>query len=71
MFHELLRKLADDKGLALDDDIIAYIVKRMERRYESAVQTIQELDAMSITEKKKVNLGMARKILNNGQATLF
>ncbi len=71
MFHELLRKLADDKGLALDDDIIAYIVKRMERRYESAVQTIQELDAMSITEKKKVNLSMARKILNNGQATLF
>jgi len=71
MLHNLLQKLADDKGLALDEDIITYIVKRMERRYESAVHTIQALDEMSITEKKKVNLSMARKILNNGQATLF
>lgn len=71
MLHDLLQKLADDKGLALDEDIIAYMVKRMERGYETAVQTIQALDEMSITEKKKVNLAMARKILNNGQATLF
>ncbi len=71
MLHDLLQKLADDKGLALDEDIIAYMVKRMERGYESAVHTIQALDEMSITEKKKVNLGMARKILNHGQATLF
>ena len=71
MLHDLLQKLADDKGLALDEDIITYIVKRMERRYESAVHTIQALDEMSITEKKKVNLSMARKILNDGQATLF
>jgi len=67
----LLRKLSDDRGMALDDEMITYIVKRMERSFGSANSIIDALNAISITEKKKVNMAMTRKVLADIQPTLF
>lgn len=67
----LLRKLADDRGMALDDEMITYIVKRMERSFGSANSIIDALNEISITEKKKVNMAMTRKVLADIQPSLF
>ncbi|MGB2324794.1 MAG: HdaA/DnaA family protein, partial [Candidatus Puniceispirillales bacterium] len=69
--EHLLRKLSDDRGMALDDEMISYIVKRMERSFGAANMIIDALDAISITEKKKVTVNMVRKILTDMQPTLF
>jgi chromosomal replication initiation ATPase DnaA len=57
--------------MALDGEMISYIVKRMERSFVSANAIIDALDEASITQKKKVNMGMARKVLADMQPTLF
>ena len=71
MLEHLMRKLSDDRGMALDGEMISYIVKRMERSFICANAIIDALDETSITEKKKVNMGMARKVLADMQPTLF
>jgi chromosomal replication initiation ATPase DnaA len=71
MLEHLMRKLSDDRGMALDGEMISYIVKRMERSFVSANAIIDALDEASITQKKKVNMGMARKVLADMQPTLF
>jgi hypothetical protein len=43
----------------------------MERSFVSANAIIDALDEASITQKKKVNMGMARKVLADMQPTLF
>ena len=71
MLSAILRKLADDRGLVLDDAMINYSVRFMERSYQAARELITALDNASIVEKKKPNLAMLRKILNGGQMQLF
>ena len=71
LLKHLLRKLSDDRGMALDDEMISYIVKRMERSFGAANMIIDALDEISITEKKKVTMNMVRNILTDMQPTLF
>ena len=71
MLSAILRKLADDRGLVLDDAMIGYSVRCMERSYQAARELISALDNASIVEKKKPNLAMLRKLLNGGQMRLF
>lgn len=71
VLRELIRKLADDKGLPLDEEVIAYIVKRMERRFATAGTIIHTLDALSAGLRKKVTVAMARSALEDGQLELF
>lgn len=71
MLEPLLRKLSDDRGMALDVEMITYIVRRMERSFASANAIINALDETSITLKKKVNLSMIRTVLTEMQPRLF
>ena len=60
----MMRKIADDRGLALDAEILNYAVSRMERSFAVARRTVEMLDGVSMARKRKASLAMAREILD-------
>ena len=59
----LLHKHADDKGLALDDDVVRYVISRMDREFDKAHQIISKLNDLALSTKKKVTVPLARDVL--------
>ena len=67
----MMQKIADDRGLALDPDILRYAVSRMERSFSVASRAVEMLDGASMARKKKVSLAMARDILDGLEPRLL
>ncbi len=67
----VLQKQADDRGVTLDPDMIPYIIKRMERRFEVAVRIIDMLDKRTSIDKKKATLTMVRDIMDKLEPKLI
>ena len=67
----LVQKHADDLGLALDGEVVRYIVGRMERSFSSARAIIAATNALALARKKKVTISMARVVLDQQQPRLL
>jgi len=67
----LVQKHADDLGLALDGEVVRYIVGRMERSFSSARAIIAATNALALARKKKVTISMAREVLDQQQPRLL
>ena len=67
----MMRKIADDRGLALEPGILRYAVSRMERSFSVARKAVEMIDEASMSKKKKANLAMARDILDQLEPRLL
>lgn len=61
----VLQKLADDRGMSVDEGVVGYLIKRMERRFAAAATMVDALDAMSMRAGRRVTMAMARVLLNH------
>ena len=62
LLSALLIKLFADRQLAVDEDVIAYLLPRMERSFAAARQTVAKLDAAALSRGRAVNRALAAEI---------
>lgn len=60
----VMQKQAEDLGFSLDGDIARYICHRIERSFSAAGQTVQQVNAVALSRKKKVTIAMVRDLLD-------
>jgi chromosomal replication initiation ATPase DnaA len=64
----LLVKLFADRQLVVQPEVVAYLVRRMERSFEAVRRTVARLDRESLARHRPVTLPLAREIIESGAA---
>ncbi|NOD61933.1 MULTISPECIES: DnaA ATPase domain-containing protein [unclassified Ruegeria] len=60
----VLAKLFVDRQLNPGPEVIAYLVKHMDRRFETAANVVKQLDHLALTEKRDITRALAVRVLN-------
>ena len=60
----IIIKISKDKGLLLSNLVINFILNRLERSYLEINRFINELDQLSLVQKKKITITFIKKLLN-------
>lgn len=60
----VIQKLADDRKLLLDEEVVGYLLPRMERRFSEAGRIVAGLDALSMRAGRRVTLPLIKEFLN-------
>ncbi len=60
----VLAKLFLDRQLNPGPEVIAYLVKHMDRRFETAADVVQQLDQLALAEKREITRALAVRVLN-------
>jgi len=58
-----MRKQFSDRQLKVDDEVIAYLLPRMERSFTAIAQAVEKLDKQALSEQKPITIPFARKLL--------
>ena len=64
LLAELMRKLFRDRQLRADDDVIDYLLRRMERSFAAVNAIVAQLDQTALAHHRKVTLSLARQVLS-------
>lgn len=59
----VLRKLFRDRQLPVADEVITYLVTRMERSFDAARRLVAALDAAALSESRAVTVPLVRSVL--------
>jgi DnaA regulatory inactivator Hda len=59
----VLVKQFQDRQLKIDDDVIFFLLARMERSFEAARSIVKAMDRLALKEKRKITVPFARKVL--------
>lgn len=62
----LLVKQFRDRQIPVGDDVVSYLVSRLERTPNAARNAVQQLDRASLALRRKVTVALAREIVENG-----
>lgn len=60
----VLAKLFVDRQLNPGPEVIAYLVKHMDRRFETASEVVSQLDWLALSEKREITRALATRVLN-------
>ncbi|NOD48283.1 MULTISPECIES: DnaA ATPase domain-containing protein [unclassified Ruegeria] len=60
----VLAKLFVDRQLNPGPEVIAYLVKHMDRRFETAANVVAQLDHLALAEKRDITRALAVRVLN-------
>ncbi len=60
----VLAKLFLDRQLNPGPEVIAYLVKHMDRSFETAADVVDQLDALALSEKRDITRALAVRVLN-------
>lgn len=61
----LLVKQFRDRQIAVGDDVIDYLVARLERTPEAVRRAVRELDSASLAARRRITVALAREIIEN------
>ncbi|WP_170784037.1 DnaA ATPase domain-containing protein [Ruegeria lacuscaerulensis] len=64
----VLAKLFVDRQLNPGPEVISYLVKHMDRRFETAADVVAQLDMLALTEKRDITRALAVRVLNSDPA---
>ena len=67
----VMRKIADDRGLALEPEALRYAASRMERSFSAARKTVEMIDKLSMARKKGASMAMVREVLDTLEPRLL
>ena len=62
----VLAKLFSDRQLNPVPDVISYLVKHMDRSFETAARTVAQMDDIALGEKRDITRALAVRLLNTG-----
>jgi chromosomal replication initiation ATPase DnaA len=66
----VLTKQFQDRQLRVPDDVVAYLVARMERSFAVIGQTVAAVDTLSLAERRAITVPLARRVLEASQSEL-
>jgi chromosomal replication initiation ATPase DnaA len=70
VLEAVLRKLFRDRNIKPSEELISYLIKRIERSVPSARSIVDRLDELADAEQKPVGRSLARQILESDAETL-
>jgi len=59
----VMRKIFEDRQLQVSEDVIHFLLIRMERSYSAARSVAAELDRLALAERRHVTIPLARRVL--------
>jgi len=66
MTSQLFYKYFAQRGMAVSEDVVAFLCKRIERTYEAIEESCRNMDALAAERKKPISLAVARDSLMIG-----
>lgn len=67
----LLVKLFADRQLVVGEDVVAYLLVRLERSFEAARRAVAALDAAALAAHRRITVPLVRELLDAAQGELF
>ena len=61
----MLIKLFFDRQLKVDHDVIIFLLKRIERSFESLNNIVRKLDNAALDQKRKITIPFVRNVLKD------
>jgi DnaA regulatory inactivator Hda len=61
----VLAKLFEDRQLRVPEDVIAWLVARMERSFAAIGRVVEALDSLSLAERRNITVPLARRALDS------
>ena len=65
LLRVIISKSFSDKQIDISPKIIEYIIKNIERSYEKIFKIIKEIDELSLSSGKSININLIKKVLIN------
>ena len=65
LLRVIISKSFSDKQIVITPKISEYIIKNVERSYEKVFKFIKEVDDMSLSSGKSININLIKKVLKN------
>ncbi len=67
LLASVIIKLLSDRQLSPANDVISYLLPRMERSFAAARDIVAYADQLALAEKKPISVGLMRRVLNDLQ----
>ena len=64
LLQVIISKAFSDKQIKLNPKISEYIIKNVERSYEKMFKFLKDIDEMSLSTGKSININLIKKVLN-------
>ncbi|MEC7143634.1 MAG: DNA replication protein [Pseudomonadota bacterium] len=64
LLHVIISKSFSEKQITLSPKISEYIVKNVERSYEKMFKFLKDVDDLSLSSGKSININLIKKVLN-------
>jgi chromosomal replication initiation ATPase DnaA len=64
----ILIKQFADRQIRVGEDVIAYVLPRMERSFAAAREIVARADRLALVEKSRISIALMRKILADLQS---
>ena len=68
LLASVLIKLFSDRQLSVSNDVIRYVLPRMERSFAAARDIVAKADKIALAEKQKISIPLLRKVLSELQS---
>ena len=65
LLRVIITKYFSDKQIEISPKISEYIIKNIERSYEKVFKFIKEIDDLSLSSGKSININLIKKVLTN------
>ena len=65
LLRVIISKSFSDKQIEITPKILEYIIKNIERSYEKVFKFIKEIDDLSLSSGKSININLIKKVLKN------
>ncbi len=60
----IISKTLSDKQINIDPKISEFIIKNVDRSYEKMIKFLKDVDEMSLSTGKSININLIKKVLN-------
>jgi DnaA regulatory inactivator Hda len=65
LIRAVLVKQFRDRQLRIDEDVISFMLARMERSFEAARHMVHAIDDLALRERRNITVPLVRKVLEN------
>ena len=60
----IISKSFSDKQINLEPKVTEYIIKNVERSYDKMIKFIKDIDELSLSSGKSININLIKKVLS-------